>query len=42
MREMLIVSLTADHQVMDGAVAASFMRRFQAMVERPVLLFKHR
>ncbi|MCL0028987.1 2-oxo acid dehydrogenase subunit E2 [Dehalococcoidia bacterium] len=41
-REMLIVSLTADHQVIDGAVAASFMRRLQAMVERPVLLFKHR
>ncbi len=39
-REMLTVSLTADHQVIDGAVAASFMRRLQAMVERPAPLFR--
>jgi len=39
-REMLTVSLTADHQVVDGAVAASFMRRLQAMVERPAPLFR--
>ncbi len=39
-REMLTVSLTADHQVIDGAVAAGFMRRLQAMVERPAPLFR--
>jgi len=37
---MLTVSLTADHQVIDGAVAASFMRRLQATVERPAPLFR--
>ncbi len=39
-REMMSVSLTADHQVVDGAVAAAFLRRFQQMVERPAQLFK--
>ena len=39
-REMMTVSLTADHQVVDGAVAAAFLRRFQQMVERPVRLFR--
>ena len=39
-REMMTVSLTADHQVIDGAVAASFMRRFQQQIERPSALFK--
>jgi pyruvate dehydrogenase E2 component (dihydrolipoamide acetyltransferase) len=39
-REMLTVSLTADHQVIDGAVAASFLRRLQAMIERPAPLFR--
>ena len=39
-REMLTVTLTADHQVIDGAVAASFMRRLQATVERPSALFR--
>ena len=39
-REMLTLSLTADHQVIDGAVAASFMRRLQATVERPARLFR--
>ena len=39
-REMLTVSLTVDHQVIDGAVAASFLRRLQQMVERPAALFK--
>lgn len=39
-REMMNVSLTADHQVVDGAVAAAFLRRFQQMVERPAQLFK--
>ena len=39
-REMLTLSLTADHQVIDGAIAASFMRRLQATVERPARLFR--
>ncbi len=39
-REMMTLSLTADHQVIDGAVAASFMRRLQAAVERPAALFR--
>lgn len=39
-REMMTLSLTADHQVIDGAVAASFMRRLQQLVERPGGLFK--
>lgn len=39
-REMLTVTLTADHQVIDGAVAASFLRRLQATVERPAALFR--
>ena len=39
-REMLTISLTADHQVIDGAVAASFMRRLQATIERPGRLFR--
>ncbi len=38
-REMMTVSLTADHRVIDGAVAASFLRRFQQMIERPSQLF---
>ena len=38
-REMSTLSLTADHQVIDGATAAAFMRRLQATVERPARLF---
>ena len=39
-REMITVSLTVDHQVVDGAVAAGFMRRLQQLVERPAPLFR--
>jgi len=39
-REIITVSLTVDHQVVDGAVAAGFMRRLQQLVERPAPLFK--
>ena len=39
-REMITVNLTADHQVIDGSVAASFLRRFQATIARPSTLFK--
>ena len=38
-REMMILSLTGDHQVIDGAVAASFFRRLQQQIERPSRLF---
>ena len=38
-REMMTLSLTGDHQVIDGAVAASFFRRLQQFVERPAALF---
>ena len=38
-REMMTLSLTVDHQVIDGAVAASFMRRLQQSLERPSALF---
>ena len=39
-REMMTLSLTVDHQVVDGAVAASFLRRLQQIIERPAQLFK--
>ncbi len=38
-REMMGVNLTVDHQVIDGAVAAAFLRRFQQLIERPAQLF---
>ena len=34
-REMMTLSLTGDHQVIDGAVAANFFRRLQQIVENP-------
>ena len=39
-RETMQLSLTVDHQVIDGAVAASFFRRLQQLVERPGNIFK--
>ena len=39
-RQMMTLSLTVDHQVIDGAVAAEFMRRLKQIVERPAALFK--
>ena len=38
-REMMTLSLTGDHQVVDGAVAASFFRRLQRLIESPSKLF---
>ena len=38
-REMMTLSLTGDHQVIDGAIAARFFRRLQQLVERPTALF---
>ena len=39
-RDMLTVSLTSDHQVIDGAVAAAFLRRLQRLIEQPSELFR--
>ena len=39
-REMMTLSLTGDHQVIDGAIAAGFFRRLQQLVERPAALFR--
>ena len=39
-REMLTVSLTSDHQVIDGGVAAAFLRRLQRLIEQPSELFR--
>lgn len=39
-REMMTLSLTGDHQVIDGAIAASFFRRLQQLIERPAPLFR--
>ena len=39
-REMMTLSLTGDHQVIDGAVAANFFRRLQQAIERPTNIFK--
>ena len=34
-REIMTVSLTVDHQAIDGAVAANFCRRLQQLIEKP-------
>ena len=39
-RQMMTLSLTVDHQVIDGAVAAGFLRRLQRIIERPAQLFR--
>ncbi len=39
-REMMTANLTADHQVIDGAVAVAYMRRFQRLMESPAALFR--
>ena len=39
-REMMTLSLSVDHQVIDGAVAAGFFRRLQQTIERPAPLFE--
>ena len=38
-REMMTISLTGDHQVIDGALAANFLRRLQQLIERPFQMF---
>jgi pyruvate dehydrogenase E2 component (dihydrolipoamide acetyltransferase) len=39
-REMITLSLTADHQVIDGAVAAGFLQHLQEALECPAALFE--
>jgi pyruvate dehydrogenase E2 component (dihydrolipoamide acetyltransferase) len=39
-REMMALNLTVDHQVIDGVVAAVFLRRLQQAIERPEALFR--
>ncbi len=39
-REMIVLSLTVDHQVIDGAIAAGFFRRVQRHLEKPSALFE--
>ncbi len=39
-REMATLSLTVDHQVVDGAQSASFLRRLKQILEHPEPLFK--
>ncbi len=39
-REVVTLSLTVDHQVIDGAAAAGFLRRLQQLIERPAALFR--
>ncbi|MBA13219.1 MAG: hypothetical protein CL751_04615 [Chloroflexi bacterium] len=34
-KEIMTVSLTVDHQAIDGAVAANFCRRLQQLIEKP-------
>ena len=38
-REMATLSLTVDHQVVDGAPATGFLRRLKQVLERPGALF---
>ena len=37
-RPMMNISLTADHRVVDGSVAAQFMQRIKALMENPALM----
>lgn len=37
-RPLMNISLTADHRAVDGAVAAQFMQKIKAYVEKPALL----
>ena len=39
-REMATLSLTVDHQVVDGAPASTFLRRLKQLLEHPEALFK--
>jgi pyruvate dehydrogenase E2 component (dihydrolipoamide acetyltransferase) len=38
LRPMMQVTLNADHRVIDGAVAASFLRDFKELAEHPARL----
>lgn len=38
-KPMMTISLTADHRVVDGSVAAQFMKRVKEFIENPSILF---
>ncbi|MEA4854503.1 MAG: dihydrolipoamide acetyltransferase family protein [Christensenella sp.] len=38
-KPMMVISLTADHRVIDGAPAADFMQVLKTIVEKPALMF---
>jgi pyruvate dehydrogenase E2 component (dihydrolipoamide acetyltransferase) len=37
-RQMMVLSLTFDHRLVDGAPAARFLQRIKQLVEQPYLL----
>ena len=37
-RPMMNLSLTADHRVIDGSVAAQFLQRVKVLLENPALI----
>ena len=39
-RDVCTFNLTVDHQLVDGAVAAEFMKRLSASIENPNSIFK--
>ena len=41
-RNMMNLSSSFDHRVVDGSVAASFIQRIKALVEQPKLLVDER
>ena len=38
-RSMMVLSLTADHRVIDGAPAADFLNTLKRILEKPVFMF---
>lgn len=40
-RQTAVLSLTADHRLVDGAVAARFLSRVRSLLEAPTLLLEH-
>jgi len=38
-RTMMTLSLTVDHRLVDGAVAAAFLRQVKELLETPSLIF---
>lgn len=38
-RQMMNLSLSCDHRIVDGAVAAAFVQHIKRLIETPALLF---